>query len=110
MAVEFFDPRVTDIQDEFIFFRRLISLKKDDSGSGLKGKWEINHWAATVDENSDKKFSSGPATEVFGFLPVSADSGSAGIRKSIISALHLLMKIPCTIIFQNNFALASTRL
>ncbi len=81
-ALEYFDPLVIDMQDEFIFFRRLISLTRVDSGSGLKGKWEINHWAATVDKSSDKKFSGGLATEIFDFLPVSADSGICRYHKT----------------------------
>ena len=80
-AVEFFDPRITDMQDEFIFFRRPVILTRDDSSGDIKGKWEISHWAATADQNSDKKFSGGPATEIFDFVPVSPDSGICHYQK-----------------------------
>lgn len=68
-AVEFFDPRFPDFQDEFVFFRRSVVLTRDGSGKGLEGKWKINHLAAVYDADSDNRFSSGMIKEEYDFLP-----------------------------------------
>lgn len=68
-AVEFFDSRIPDFQDEFVFFRRSVILTRDGSGKGLEGRWKINHLAAVYDAESDNKFVSGMIKEEYDFLP-----------------------------------------
>lgn len=73
-AVVFFDPVFPDFQDEFVFFRKSVTLTGDGSDKGLEGKWSINHLAAVYDANSDNKFAGGMVTELYNFLPGSQNS------------------------------------
>ncbi len=80
-AVEFFDPRLPDFQDEFVFFRRPVLLRRDGQGKGLEGKWLMNHQAAVYDAQSVNKFGGGIAAEEFDFLPAAQDSEVCRYRR-----------------------------
>ena len=83
-AVEFFDSRFPDMQDEFIFFRRPVSLFRDNPGEGLAGQWNITHQAAVYNKDSDNQFSSGMVTEEYDFKPVSKDGGECRYRRKYL--------------------------
>lgn len=80
-AVEFFDPRLSDFQDEFVFFRRSVSLRRDGKGKGLEDKWLISHLAAVYDAQSVNKFGGGIVAEEFDFLPGEQNSEVCRYRR-----------------------------
>ena len=80
-AVELFDPRKPNLDDEYIYFGRTVTLNRKTEGTGIEGKWEIIHWASTMESNSDEKFKGGLVKDSYEFIP---DSGMCHYKRNYL--------------------------